>query len=332
MSSCSSSSKRKRFSSKYPISLDVNLLKTNSINLVDALFQDQSFYSLVNLTYASVDKYSNKRHTLSIQNRVAITKDMVPEIIETLRIHRIITLDKREELLSIYEARKEEIPSIISSLLYAASYYRVRNTTTDRASSVEKRASETIALEVITNMFKTMGTKSSSPRASLSPSPPPPSSSLSSSSEGIVVPRLRRGYSSNPNLKGEITSIGGGGKDESNSSSNDRGGRDGKEGEVITKKIDREFSSTPIPSSSKTEETSKQPRRKTDPPPVLILSKKKSQKEEEVEEEENDKKKEDNNEKPFSPPTSMSLSSSSSSSSKKTRKDRKRKGSSCLVQ
>ena len=106
-------------------------LTSISKKLVDVFFPSADIYSLLLLAFITVSTYCRGKKHISVHTRIELAIAYAPDLIEYLVTKEIITTQVSTELNTNLEERREELPLILQSYVYAAKGLRVKTEVKD---------------------------------------------------------------------------------------------------------------------------------------------------------------------------------------------------------
>lgn len=116
-------------SDPHQVSID-NLVEISK-ELVPSFFVSTDLYALLVLALVTVTTYSRKKHRLTNQTRVELAIMFLPELIKSLTKDKTITPQVSKDLSRQSDLRRNEIPAILWSYIYAARGLPSKNSSVD---------------------------------------------------------------------------------------------------------------------------------------------------------------------------------------------------------
>jgi len=102
----------------YQVSIP-DLIKISK-KLISSFFPGTDMYSLLLLALVTVSSYSRKKHHLNNQTCIDLTIEFIPDLLNYLLSEDIIDKNTEAQLKKALNSRKNEIPIILTSYIYAA--------------------------------------------------------------------------------------------------------------------------------------------------------------------------------------------------------------------
>lgn len=103
-----------------PHQVSIDDLVEISKELVQSFFVSTDLYALLVLALVTVTTYSRKKHRLTNQTRVELTIMFLPDLIKSLVKDKTITPQISKDLTRQCDMRRNELPAILWSYIYAA--------------------------------------------------------------------------------------------------------------------------------------------------------------------------------------------------------------------